>query len=212
LAAKIIRAVKDASPVPVTVKFRKGWDDQQVNGLEFARMAEANGADAITIHGRTREQMYAPPVDWQIIADIKAAVRIPVIGNGDVTSPQTAKELYERTGCDLVMVGRAALGAPWLFRQISDYLTTGSCQPTPPVEERMEVMLRHMSLLVGYKGEVVGMREARKHCSWYMTGIPGAATLRRESGMLATLTDAQRLAERAVELAHSPRKGAEPNE
>ncbi|MEG0753891.1 MAG: tRNA dihydrouridine synthase DusB, partial [Angelakisella sp.] len=114
LAADIITAVKKASPVPVTVKFRKGWDDANLNGLEFAKMAEACGADAITIHGRTRAQMYAPPIDWDIIAAIKAAVRIPVIGNGDVTSPETAKALYEHTGCDLIMVGRAALGTPWL--------------------------------------------------------------------------------------------------
>lgn len=198
LASRIITAVKQASPVPVTVKFRKGWDDQSLNGLEFARMAEASGADAITIHGRTRAQMYAPPVDWEIIGAIKRAVKIPVIGNGDVVSPESAKALYDQTGCDLVMVGRGALGAPWLFRQIADYLTTGQYSPAPHVPERMEIMLRHMALLVQYKGEAIGMREARKHCGWYMSGIRGAASLRRMSGTLATLADARLLAEQAV--------------
>ncbi|MEG1942973.1 MAG: tRNA dihydrouridine synthase DusB [Angelakisella sp.] len=198
LAASIIRAVKKASPVPVTVKFRKGWDEASINGVEFAKLAEDCGADAITVHGRTRAQMYAPPVDWDIIAKIKASVKIPVIGNGDVVSPEAAKALYEQTGCDLVMVGRAALGAPWLFGQISDYLRTGSYTPTPDTAERMAVMLRQMELLVRYKGEAVGMREARKHCGWYMNGFRGAAGLRREAGGLCTLEDARRLAEQAV--------------
>lgn len=198
LAAKIITAVKKASPLPVTVKFRKGWDEDSINGIEFAKMAEACGADAVTIHGRTRAQMYAPSADWEIIRKIKAAVSIPVIGNGDVTSPETAKALYDQTGCDLVMVGRAALGAPWLFRQITDYLETGSYTPTPGVEERMAVMLRQLEKLALYKGEQVGMREARKHCGWYLNGFPGAASLRRMAGEMATLDDARRLAEQAV--------------
>lgn len=200
LASKIISAVKNASPVPVTVKFRKGWNAENINGVEFAKMAEAAGADAITVHGRTREQMYAPPVDWDIIADIKKSVSIPVIGNGDVTSPESAKKLYEHTGCDLVMVGRAALGTPWLFEQISDYLKCGSYEPTPDIEERMTVMLRHIELLCKYKGEDIGVREARKHCSWYMAGINGAAKLRRIAGQLTVLDDVRMLAEMAVEM------------
>lgn len=201
LASRIIQAVKKESPVPVTVKFRKGWDNEHINAVEFALMAEQSGADAITIHGRTREQMYAPPVDWEIIAQVKAAVGIPVIGNGDVTSPETAKALYEQTGCDLVMVGRGALGAPWLFRQIDQYLTTGRYEPTPGTEERMAVMLQQMKLLAEYSGEEAGMREARKHCGWYMSGIRGAASLRREAGAVSTLEDAKRLAENACRLA-----------
>lgn len=198
LAARIITAVKKASPLPVTVKFRKGWDEDSINGVEFARMAESCGADAITIHGRTRAQMYVPSADWDIIREIKAAVSIPVIGNGDVTSPETAKALYQHSGCDLVMVGRAALGAPWLFGQIADYLATGSYTPTPDIEERMAVMLHQMELLVRYKGEGVGMREARKHCGWYLSGFRGAASLRRMAGEISTMEDAKYLAEQAV--------------
>lgn len=201
LASRIIQAVKKESPVPVTVKFRKGWDNEHINAVEFAHMAEQSGADAITLHGRTREQMYAPPVDWEVIAQVKAAVGIPVIGNGDVTSPETAKALYEQTGCDLIMVGRGALGAPWIFRQIDQYLTTGHYEPTPGTEERMAVMLQQMKLLVEYSGEEAGMREARKHCGWYMSGIRGAASLRREAGSVSTLEDAKRLAENACRLA-----------
>lgn len=200
LAAQIITAVKTASPVPVTVKFRKGWDSEQINGLEFARMAEGCGADAITIHGRTREQMYAPTADWDFIRQVKETVKIPVIGNGDVVSPETARALYQESGCDLVMVGRAALGTPWLFRQIADFLATGSYTPTPPTTARMAVMQHHIELLVRYKGEHVGMREARKHCGWYMSGIRGAAALRRAAGTLEMLEDVQKLAQLAIEL------------
>ena len=123
-------------------------------------MAEAAGADAVTVHGRTRQQMYAPPVDWEIIRQVKNAVSIPVIGNGDVVSPETAKALYETTGCDLIMIGRGALGAPWLFRQVRQYLQTGAYEPTPPLEKRMELMVEQMTLAVQYKGERVASHEA----------------------------------------------------
>ncbi len=201
LAARIIRAVKDASPVPVTVKFRKGWDDAHVNAVEFARMAEASGADAITIHGRTRAQMYAPPVDWDIIRQVKEAVKIPVIGNGDVDSPQAARALLDSTGCDLVMVGRGALGRPWLLGQIREYLTTGRLLPDPPMEERMAVMVEHIRLMASYKGDAVAFREARKHCGWYMTGMRGAAALRRQAGTIGSLEDVRALAQAALEQA-----------
>ena len=198
LARAIIAAVKEVSTVPVTVKFRKGWDARSVNALEFAQMAQEAGADAIILHGRTREQMYAPSADWDIIRRVKEAVSIPVIGNGDVDSPQAAKALYEETGCDLVMVGRGALGRPWLFGQIRDYLTTGSFLPDPSLEEKMEVMRRHISLMAAYKGEPVALREARKHCAWYMTGFRGAAQLRREAGSISSLEDVDKLAKLAI--------------
>ena len=198
LASRIIRAVKSASPVPVTVKFRKGWDDAHINAVEFAKMAQESGADAIALHGRTRAQMYAPSADWEIIGRVKAAVTIPVIGNGDVDSPQAAKKLLEKTGCDLVMVGRGALGKPWVFRQIAAYLRDGTLLPDPPVEERMEVMLRHIEKMVKYKGEYIGFREARKHCGWYITGIRGAAALRRRAGTIQSMEDVEALAREVI--------------
>ena len=200
-AESIIRAVKEASSIPVTVKFRKGWDDSHINAVEFAQMAEAAGADAVTVHGRTRQQMYAPPVDWEIIRQVKNAVSIPVIGNGDVVSPETAKALYETTGCDLIMIGRGALGAPWLFRQVRQYLQTGAYEPPPPLEKRMELMVEQMTLAVQYKGERVASHEARKHCGWYISGVRGAAKLRRRTGELQTLDDIKRLAEDVVKAA-----------
>lgn len=201
LAGQIVKAVCEAVEVPVTVKFRKGWDDSHINAVEFAQMAEAAGADAVTVHGRTRQQMYAPPVDWEIIRQVKNAVSIPVIGNGDVVSPETAKALYETTGCDLIMIGRGALGAPWLFRQVRQYLQTGAYEPTPPLEKRMELMVEQMTLAVQYKGERVASHEARKHCGWYISGVRGAAQLRRRAGELQTLDDIKRLAEDVVKAA-----------
>lgn len=201
LAGQIVKAVCEAVEVPVTVKFRKGWDDSHINAVEFAQMAEAAGADAVTVHGRTRQQMYAPPVDWEIIRQVKNAVSIPVIGNGDVVSPETAKALYETTGCDLIMIGRGALGAPWLFRQVRQYLQTGAYEPTPPLEKRMELMVEQMTLAVQYKGERVASHEARKHCGWYISGVRGAAQLRRRAGELQTLDDIKRLAENVVKAA-----------
>lgn len=200
-AESIIRAVKAASSVPVTVKFRKGWDDSHINAVEFAQMAQAAGADAVAVHGRTRQQMYAPPVDREIIRRVKNAVSIPVIGNGDVTTPEAAKALYDATGCDLVMIGRGALGAPWLFRQVRQYLQTGAYDPTPPLEQRMALMVEQMTLAVRYKGERVASHEARKHCGWYISGVRGAAQLRRRAGELQTLDDIKRLAEDVVNAA-----------
>lgn len=200
LASRIIRAVKRASPVPVTVKFRKGWDENSVNALEFARMVQESGADAIALHGRTRAQMYAPPADWEIIRRVKEAVSIPVMGNGDVDSPRAAKRMLEATGCDLVMVGRGALGRPWLFGQIAAFLRDGTVLPDPPMEERMEVMLRHVSLMAAYKGEKTAFREARKHCGWYITGIRGAAALRRQAGTVSGPEDVRALAREVIRL------------
>lgn len=197
LAEAIIRAAVSAVEKPVTVKFRKGWDASQVNAVEFARMAERAGAAAVCVHGRTREQMYAPSADWEIIRRVKEAVAIPVIGNGDVDSPEKAAGMYEATGCDLVAVGRGAMGNPWLFRQIAQYLAEGRYDvPTP--EERMAVMLKHIERMAEYKGEAVALREARKHCGWYLKGMRGAAALRRRADTLTTLDDLRALARAAL--------------
>jgi nifR3 family TIM-barrel protein len=185
LAGEIIRAAVAISPVPITVKIRAGWDGDHINAVEAARLAEEAGAAAITVHGRTRAQMYAPPVDLEIIRRVKEAVTIPVIGNGDITSVECAVEMYEKTGCDLVMIGRGALGRPWIFRQIEAYFLRGERIPDPPLSERMEIMLAHIRLACLYKGERTAMREARAHAAWYLKGIPGAAALRRQASQLS---------------------------
>jgi len=199
-ASRIIEAVRNAVPshIPVTVKFRKGWDDSLVNAVEFARMAEQSGAAAITIHGRTRAQMYAPSADWEIIRRVKESVSIPVIGNGDVDSPQSAARMYQQTGVDLVMVGRGALGRPWLFAQIRAYLKDGTLLPEPSLEERMAVMMRHIRLAAELKGEYIAVREARKHIAWYLKGVRGAAKFRNASGSVCTIGDAEALAKEVI--------------
>jgi nifR3 family TIM-barrel protein len=197
LAGQIIEHVVRAVELPVTVKVRKGWDDEHINAVELCKIAQESGAAAVTVHARTREQMYRPPADLEIIAKIKAAVSIPVIGNGDIFTPVDAKRMYDETGCDLVMVGRGALGAPWFFEQLEKFLETGECLPAPNVESRMGVMLRHIRLLCDDKGEHCGMREARKHAAWYMKGLKGAAALRLEAGRLEHFPDIERLADMA---------------
>lgn len=204
LAGRICEAAVKASPVPVTVKFRKGWDQEHVNAVEFARIMEESGAAALTVHGRTREQFYAPPVDLDIIAAVKAAVSIPVIGNGDCNDLQSVINMYEYTKCDLVMIGRGALGSPWLFQQIDAYFTTGEKQPSPSLKDRMSVMVRQMELACQYKAERQAMLEARKHAAWYIKGIRGAAGFRRQSGTLSTLEDAKRLACQVLEENQEP--------
>lgn len=194
LAARITEAVVRAVDLPVTVKFRKGWDDQSVNAVEFARAIEQSGAAAVTVHGRTRQQYYAPPVDLDIIAAVKQAVSIPVIGNGDCIDLPSVMKMYEYTKCDLVMIGRGALGSPWIFRQVDRYLTDGTVLPDPSLPERMQVMLRHIKLICENKGESGGMREARKHAAWYMKGMRGAPAFRKQSGELCTYAEAEKLA------------------
>ncbi len=194
LAARITEAVVRAVDLPVTVKFRKGWDDRSVNAVEFARAIEQSGAAAVTVHGRTRQQYYAPPVDLDIIAAVKQAVSIPVIGNGDCIDLPSVMKMYEYTKCDLVMIGRGALGSPWIFRQVDRYLTDGTVLPDPSLPERMQVMLRHIKLICENKGESGGMREARKHAAWYMKGMRGAPAFRKQSGELCTYADAEKLA------------------
>ncbi len=194
LAEKIVKAVVDVSPVPVTVKIRMGWDENSINAVEMAKRAENAGASAITVHGRTRKQMYAPPVDRNIIAEVKKEISIPVIGNGDIVDEQSAAIMIEETNCDLVMIGRGALGRPWVFSQINAYLEYGRVIPEPPVSERMRVMLKHIETLCEYKGNYVGMREARKHAAWYTKGLHGAAKYRQELGTLESMEQLQEIA------------------
>jgi len=199
LAGRIVEAVARAVAVPVTVKIRKGWDEGSVNAVEAAVLAERMGAAAVTVHGRTRSQMYAPPVDLDIIRAVKRAVSIPVIGNGDVNSLESAERMYGETGCDLVMIGRGALGAPWLFRQLDAYFQRGERLPEPDPEEKMAIMLAHIRLACGYKGERRGMREARTHAAHYFKGWRGAAELRRRAGRLERYEDLELLARAALE-------------
>ena len=187
LCGEIVRAVKNAVDLPVTVKIRKGWSRDSVNAVEVAQICEENGADAICVHGRTRDEMYTPPADWDIIRQVKESVSVPVIGNGDVYSTQDAARMLETTRCDLVMIGRGALGNPWIFSQINAYLQN-SCTllPPPGLSTRMLTLLQHIRALCDYKGEYIGMREARKHVGWYVKGLRGAAEFRRRGGYLET--------------------------
>lgn len=177
-AAKVISAVCRAVDVPVTVKFRAGWDDKSINAVEFAKIAEQSGASAVTVHGRTREQFYSGTADLDIIKAVKAAVKIPVIGNGDIIDGGSAAHMLEYTGCDGIMVGRAAEGNPWIFKEISAYLKEGTVLPPPDLDERREVALKHLGLLVEFKGEHRGVLEGRKHMAWYFKGVSGGAVLR----------------------------------
>lgn len=175
---EIIEKTVKAISKPVTVKIRKGFNDSMVNAVEVAKIAEQSGAAAIAVHGRTREQYYSGQADWDIIRQVKEAVHIPVIGNGDVTSPEKAKEMLEQTGCDAVMIGRGAKGNPWIFRQIAHYLETGEKLEKPDIEEVKQMMMRHARMQMEYKGGFTGIREMRKHVAWYTTGYPHSARLR----------------------------------
>lgn len=197
LCGEIVQAVTRVSPVPVTVKLRKGWDDEHVNAVEVAKICEQAGAAAITVHGRTRMQYYKPPVDYDIIRQVREAVSIPVIANGDIDSAQKAKEVMDRTGCDLVMVGRASLGNPWLFAQINAYLENPDAPLyTPTLDERLDTMVEQVADMVRYKGEYIAIRQARKLVVGYFKGMKGAAALRNEAGRIETLDDLVRLRNR----------------
>lgn len=195
LVGEIVSAVAGAIGKPVTVKIRKGFDDGHVNAVEIAKIAEASGAAAITVHGRTREQYYAGKADREIIAKVKESVSIPVIGNGDVTDGVSAEKMLLQTGCDGVMVGRAARGDPWIFRRIAAYLEDGTSLPKPDGKEIREMIMRHAKLQLAHKGEYTGVREMRKHVSWYTAGIPNSARLRQSVNMAESFEELERLVE-----------------
>ncbi len=178
LAGEIIRTVKDAISIPLTVKFRMGWDDDSINAVEFAKIAEYNGADAVTVHGRTRKQFYNGKANLDIIKDVKENVSIPVIGNGDITDGKSAKHMLDYTKCDGIMIGRGSQGNPWIFKEISEYFKSGELISPPSLAERVNIMFSHLDLLIKYKGEHIGVLEARKHMAWYLKGIPKGASLR----------------------------------
>ncbi|MBC5658374.1 tRNA dihydrouridine synthase DusB [Anaerosacchariphilus sp. NSJ-68] len=193
LIEEIITKVSRAIKKPLTVKFRKGFDDDHVNAVEIAKIAEASGAAAVAIHGRTREQYYSGKADWEIIRQVKEAVSIPVIGNGDVDSPEKVRALLDATGCDGVMIGRAARGNPWIFHRVSEYLKTGKLPDKPSREEIKAMMLRHARMQVEHKGDYTGIREMRKHISWYTTGLPGSAKLRGRINSVESLEEMEAL-------------------
>jgi nifR3 family TIM-barrel protein len=193
LAAKIIEATVNATPLKVSVKFRKGWDNEHINAVQFAQMCEQSGAAYITVHGRTRAQGYSGVADWNIIGEVKAAVNIPVIGNGDVDSPQKAEQMLKQCGVDGVMIGRAMLGNPWLLNRTHHYLQSGEMLQEPTLKEQKEMMLRHLRLLVDYYGERGGIAISRKHISWYVKSLYEAKKFREQYTKLNTLTEAEKL-------------------
>ncbi|MBO4692807.1 MAG: tRNA dihydrouridine synthase DusB [Clostridia bacterium] len=199
LAEKIIKAVVDAVNIPVTVKFRTGWDGEHINAPDLAKAAENAGAAAVTVHGRTREQMYAPPVDIKTIAAVKAAVKIPVIANGDINCGAAAEKMYEKTGCDFVSVGRAARGNPFVFSEINAYLS-GKTYTPPTLKERLEICLEQIDKMRKYKDEYIAILEARKHLAWYITRLSGAAALRRRACTVKSNEDIKAVIQKALEL------------
>lgn len=198
LAYEITKAVVEAVDIPVTVKIRKGWDDDNINAVEMALLAQKAGASAVTVHGRTRQQMYSGKVDYQIISDVKNALDIPVIANGDITDEQTAAIMLEKTNADAIMIGRGALGNPWLFSRINAYLSECRVLPEPSTIEKMNVMLKHIQKIIEYKGEYTAMREARHHAAYYTKGMRGGAKLRAEISKYEHFEQLQELSYRII--------------
>jgi tRNA-dihydrouridine synthase B len=195
LIGEIVRKVSSGYSKPVTVKIRKGFQEDCINAIEVAKIAEENGAAAIAVHARTREQFYSGKADWEVIRQVKEAVSIPVIGSGDVVTPLDAKAMLDRTGCDGIMIARGTRGNPWIFAQIKTYLQEGILLPKPDFNEVREMILRHAGMLVDYKGEMIAIREMRKQVAWYTTGYPGSARLRNHVNEIETLDDIKRLLE-----------------
>ena len=195
LAAEIVRKTAKAIQKPLTVKIRKGFDEAHSNAVEMAKYLEDAGAAAIAVHGRTREQYYAGKADWEIIRQVKEAVSVPVIGNGDVTDPISAHKMMEETGCDGVMIGRASRGNPWIFRQLVEYDKTGNIPERPDVAELKAMILRHARLQLHYKGEYTGIREMRKHVAWYTAGYPHSAAIRRRVNEIETIGQLEEMLE-----------------
>lgn len=193
LIGQIVKAVSSAIEKPLTIKIRKGFDENCLNALEVAQIAEENGAAAVAVHGRTREQYYSGVADWEIIRQIKEKLTIPVIGNGDVNSPQKAKEMFEQTGCDAIMIGRAAQGNPWIFSSVLHYLQTGEILPEPTIQDKVNTILRHCKMLIDFKGEYIGIREMRKHVAWYTKGLPNSAEFRVKVNYAQTLAEMEEL-------------------
>ena len=189
LAFRIMEQLVKNSTKPVTVKFRKGFDAEHVNAVEIAKAAEAAGVNAVAVHGRTRAQYYSGEADWDIIRQVKKAVKISVIGNGDVTSPEKAKALVEQTGCDGIMIGRGAEGNPWIFRQVVHFLETGEKLPLPTPTEKKALAIRHAELMLKYKGEYVAIKEMRKHLAWYTAGMPNSSKFRGRINSMVTMEE-----------------------
>ncbi len=193
LVERILSSLTKKVKKPVTVKFRKGFDENQVNAVEIARIAEACGISAVAVHGRTRQQFYSGKADWDIIRQVKEAVKIPVIGNGDIFSPEDAKRILEETGCDGLMIARGARGNPWIFKEIQHYLETGELLPQPDKNELCQMILRHARMQAELKGELSGMKEMRKHIAWYTAGLPHSASLRRQCNTVESLSGLEEL-------------------